>query len=312
MQKLDRLGWAAGVSFTAFGLKIGIRVSAPAVPADLLDCLPPLWQPLRSPLVDHLLSFRLGGSGPRPGSKSFYLIHAGVELVARTLDRGEAFLNLEGELQRFIAANARDRVFIHAGVVEWQGRAIVLPGRSFAGKSTLVKALLAAGARYYSDEYAILDRKGRVHPYPRRLSIRRDGVVRDRPAAADLGRDTGSGPIPVGLVAFTEYRPGGRLAAETTDARPGIVRAGVERVPRSGTVAHRTKSIGEDRGVDAGCAGASRRRGHRGPRDIAFGRTAKDIELVAALVFSSCLNQRKAPNHVPDRQNGPDHDQETG
>jgi hypothetical protein len=104
--------------------------------------------------------------------------------------------------------NARDRVFVHAGVVGWQGRAILLPGRSMAGKSTLVRALLAAGATYYSDEFAVLDAKGRVHPFPRRLSLRRPGMLSDRPHAADLGAATGSRPLPVGLIVHTEYRPG--------------------------------------------------------------------------------------------------------
>lgn len=208
MEKLDRSGWAAGVSFRAYGLDIGVRVNSAEVPADVLACLPPGWAQRRSPFVDYLLSLRLGGPGPRPGSRNFYLLHAGLEQVARTLNRDEALLALEGELQRYVATRARERVFIHAGVVEWRGRAILLPGRSFAGKSTLVQALLAAGATYYSDEYAVLDRRGRVHPYPRRLSLRREGVVRDRPTAAEVGARTGVGPIPVGLVVFTEYRPG--------------------------------------------------------------------------------------------------------
>jgi len=208
MQKIDRLGWAAGVSFTSFGLKVGVRVNSPELPADVLSCLPPGWRPAGSPYVDYLLSLRLGGDGPRPGSKSYYLLRAGLRQVVRTLDRTEALLALEGEIQRYVAAHARDRAFIHAGVVAWKGRAIVLPGRTFAGKSTLVRALLSAGATYYSDEYAVLDRKGCVHPYPRRLSLRRDATAPDRPQAADLGATTGTQPIPVGLVVFTEYRPG--------------------------------------------------------------------------------------------------------
>ena len=51
-----------------------------------------------------------------------------------------------------------------AGVVGWENRAIVMPGASFAGKTTLVRAWLEAGATYYSDEFAVLDRAGRVHP----------------------------------------------------------------------------------------------------------------------------------------------------
>ena len=40
------------------------------------------------------------------------------------------------------------------------------------GKTTLVKALVEAGATYYSDEFAVLDKEGQVQPYPVPLSIR--------------------------------------------------------------------------------------------------------------------------------------------
>src|SRR5262245_26188291 len=208
MQKIDRLGWAAGVCFEAYGLKIGVRVNAPEVPEDVLSCLPPEWRPLDTPFVDYLLSVRLGGPGPRAGSKSFFLVHAGLTLVARTLVRAEAMAALENNLQMYVASNAHDRVFVHAGVVEWQGRGIVMPGMPFAGKSTLVNALLAAGATYYSDEYAVLDRRGRVYPYARRLSLRQPGASANRPTATELGAKTGRRPIPVGLIVATEYRPG--------------------------------------------------------------------------------------------------------
>ena len=43
-------------------------------------------------------------------------------------------------------------------IVTWgRGRAIVIPGRTFSGKSTLVAELVRAGATYYSDEYAVED-----------------------------------------------------------------------------------------------------------------------------------------------------------
>ena len=53
-----------------------------------------------------------------------------------------------------------------------RGEVVVLLGRNGAGKSTLVAALVAAGARYYSDEFAPLDATGRVHPYRCDLNIR--------------------------------------------------------------------------------------------------------------------------------------------
>jgi hypothetical protein len=90
----------------------------------------------------------------------------------------------------------------------------VLPGPSHAGKTTLVAALLRAGATYFSDEYAVLDRRGRVHPYPRPLRIRVDGDVSvDEVPAATLGRGPGSRPLPIGMVALLGYRPRRRWRA---------------------------------------------------------------------------------------------------
>ena len=70
---------------------------------------------------------------------------------------------LESDLQLHVAEQARRRLFVHAGVVGWKGRAIVIPGRSFTGKTTLVAELVRAGASYYSDEYALIDSRGKIH-----------------------------------------------------------------------------------------------------------------------------------------------------
>jgi hypothetical protein len=89
------------------------------------------------------------------------------------------------------------------------GRGILLPGRSFAGKSMLVRELVQAGAQYYSDEYAVLDVAGAVHPYPRPLAIRnqRGTGVTKHPVTNAVG--AGGDPLPVGLVVMSEFRSGG-------------------------------------------------------------------------------------------------------
>ena len=127
------------------------------------------------------------------------------------MDLDKTLEALESELRLNVAAAARRRVFVHAGVVAWRGRAIVLPGRSFSGKTTLVAELLRARAVYYSDEFAVLDERGRVHPFPKPLSIREEGggTVRNCPAEA-LGSRQGVKPLPIGLVALSEFRPGMR------------------------------------------------------------------------------------------------------
>ena len=59
-----------------------------------------------------------------------------------------------------------------------------------------MKALLRAGATYYSDEYALLDESGRVHPFARKLSLRQpDGARPLRCTANELGAPTGTEPL---------------------------------------------------------------------------------------------------------------------
>lgn len=77
------------------------------------------------------------------------------------------------KLQLLIALNAAPKyIFLHAGAVTLGGRAVLFPGSTHSGKSTLTKAFLDAGARYLSDDCAVIGKDGRVHPYPVRLKLR--------------------------------------------------------------------------------------------------------------------------------------------
>ncbi|MFQ5946532.1 MAG: hypothetical protein ACE5NC_09850, partial [Anaerolineae bacterium] len=174
----------------------------------LPDFLPPQRKPVRSPGVKRLYSLVVGGAGPRPNIRRFNVLYANAARVARTMELREVLDTLESDLQLYVAERARRRLFVHAGVVGWRGRAIVIPGRSFSGKSTLVAALVRSGATYYSDEYAVFDAQGRVHPYLKPLSIR-EGEARPRKfRPAELGGFLGLEPLPVGLVVVTSYRAG--------------------------------------------------------------------------------------------------------
>jgi hypothetical protein len=85
-------------------------------------------------------------------------------VVATKMTLPVALHVLDAQLRARIAYAAPDRIFVHAGVVAVGDRAILLPGMSFAGKSTLVAALVSTGATYLSDEFAVLDAAGLVHP----------------------------------------------------------------------------------------------------------------------------------------------------
>ena len=126
----------------------------------------------------------------RTGDSDLCSLSDGDQPVASSKNSHPVFNALEWEIHRFLAERAPDRIFVHAGVVEWQGKAIVVPGQSFSGKSTLVAAFVRAGCRYLSDEYAILDSEGLCHAHPRDLSLRIEGRVERKPIG-ELGGRTG-------------------------------------------------------------------------------------------------------------------------
>lgn len=66
----------------------------------------------------------------------------------------------------------RDFLLIHSGAVSVGGRGVLVPATMDTGKSTLVTALLHAGAAYLSDELAAIDPVTRnVYAYPKRITL---------------------------------------------------------------------------------------------------------------------------------------------
>jgi hypothetical protein len=128
-------------------------------------------------------------------------------VAALTLPHTEALAeHIERDLHHWLATYTRGYLFVHAGCVGWRGRAIVIPGRSHAGKTTLTRALLDAGAVYYSDDYAVIAPDGSIYPFPRRLQVRPDPpgpAHRIDPFAGSW--QVGHEPIRAALVAALQY-----------------------------------------------------------------------------------------------------------
>ncbi|HKV39826.1 MAG TPA: hypothetical protein VJX67_11490 [Blastocatellia bacterium] len=186
--------------------------------------------------MDRLYSLTAGGGGPRPGVRRLSLLYGDIIRIARSANLEDVLETLESDVQLFVAETARKRLFIHAGVVGWNGRAVIVPGRSFSGKSTLVSELVRAGATYYSDEYAVLDPKGRVHPFPKPLTLRKNGgdERQTKVPVELLGGSTGSKPLAVGLVVISHYKEDARWRPQPLSAGRGVLEILANAVPARG------------------------------------------------------------------------------
>ena len=177
-----------------------------------LRCTPALVTAVRrqlSPWIDRdtgpvHLCLRISGGSADSGSTG-YVVRDHRQILVTAASVEELMAGLQGWLDREVTRRAMHLTPIHAGVVASGGRAILLPAPSGSGKSTLVAALIARGARYYSDELALLDQRGWVHPYPRHLVIR-DGRGMGQPTAPRaFGARSGIAALPVSLILDLRY-----------------------------------------------------------------------------------------------------------
>ena len=194
----------------SFGVVIGLR--GPSRIGRIVAGLLPSARECRPTTEDitYELRERTGGSG----TLGYEAWRADGTLVTRAREPEVVAQSLASELHFEIASRSVDYVFVHAGVVGWNDRAIVFPGRSMSGKTTLVAELLRQGATYYSDEYAVFDREGAVHPYARGLRMRSPDGQASISSPGDFTRQIGTSAIPLGVVAVLRFETGSSLLAE--------------------------------------------------------------------------------------------------
>jgi hypothetical protein len=192
----------------------GVRVAVASSDRDVFDRLVALIPP-GTPPCDPAAATRFGVMSV--GDDAWQVVAPAITTPALS-DIALAVSMLDTALRDHVIEHARDKVFIRAGAVAYCGRAILVPGRSFSGKTTLVAALVRAGAEYYSDELAVLDEHGLVHPYARPLAVRVGDLNGPPPR-----RSAGAEPVPVALVAATDYRPGATFAPERRSAAQGML-----------------------------------------------------------------------------------------
>jgi hypothetical protein len=188
----------ASLVFESFGLVAEVACDDPGLLDASLGMLPPGWQQVsRAPTTRFGLTTR--------GAITL----DGVEMH-RASDHRTSLLQLGALVRHHLASQAPEHVFIHAGVVEIDGRAVLIPGVSQSGKTTLVAALVDLGATYCSDEYAVVDAKGMIHPFAKPLSIRPlDGTGLGDPVEPPPAQ-VATRPLSSGVIVLTSYKPGAR------------------------------------------------------------------------------------------------------
>ncbi len=192
-------------SISAYGVRIDFHLPCALIAELPSPVIPGAVDDDRSS-ADATVSVKL--SRDAEGEPIFELMENGVSL-AKEASATVASHMVESWAQLTVATMAKDLIFVHAAVVGWKNKAIVVPGRTLSGKSTLAMALAEAGAEYYSDEYAIFDPEGKVHPYWRLPKIKGDSGY--KVARLLKGGDlTGPPPVPLplGWVLISYYDPG--------------------------------------------------------------------------------------------------------
>jgi len=139
----------------------------------------------------------------------------------------------ETETEDILAAVTRAAVtvtsslLVHAGAVVHRGRALLFPGESGTGKSTMTAACVRAGMPYLTDEMVVFDLQDDAHitAWPRPLMLTSwsstqfglpvgSGTAKTVVPPADLGAAVEAGPVGVGHVVVV------RVGAECDAVEP--------------------------------------------------------------------------------------------
>jgi hypothetical protein len=223
-EKLDDLAWPYVFSVICFGVRIAVRSNDRGLLEQLRSILPVHAKQYNGKVVDQYFSAVLGGRAEGSRVRKFHLLYRNHENIFRDREIDDIFDVFERSFRFVVASLAPRRTFVHAGAVGWKGHAILIPGKTLSGKTTLTAELVRAGATYLSDEFAVLDPDGRVHPYLKPLSLRARPIDRqvETPVAA-LGGKAETRPLPVGLVVMSTYRDGGHWRPRTLTPGKGAL-----------------------------------------------------------------------------------------
>lgn len=203
---LQKIRWKYILKIECLGVKIGIRSNNYSIfkniKGNLNEILPISWEEISETEVEHWISIIKGEELPKE-----FTVYKDLEFVARNTLEDVIYDLIVSKIRATVAEFASEYVFLHAGVASWKGKAIIIPAKSHAGKTTLVLELVKRNCEYLSDEFAVIDKNGYVYPFPKKLSVR--GII-DEHRQLDVSIEEYGGvacqkPIPAGYILVTKY-----------------------------------------------------------------------------------------------------------
>ncbi len=197
---LDRVEWLDEFAFECLGVPIAVRSSDLEWLDAMRDLLPPGSKATGA--SDPLVEYSLVKEGDT------YVFYRGEKHRRQSTKLSRICRSLELEFHKGVGRNAEGRLFVHAGAVGWNGGGIVIPSRTHRGKTSLVEAMIRRGATYFTDDWAVFDTEGRLHPYAKPLMVRHPETGTTNKSVEEVGGTIAGGPAPVRLVVLTKYREG--------------------------------------------------------------------------------------------------------
>lgn len=208
---LEKRNWRHELKIECFGVKIGVRSNNLAlfnkIKNNLSEILPVEWSEIEETSVEHWVSIIKGEDKPKE-----ITVYKDEEFAGRNFSADVIYDLIVSKIRATIAEFASEYVFLHAGVVSRDGKAIIIPGKSRAGKTTLVLELIKRNCDYFSDEFAVIDKNGLVYPFPKKVSVR--GIIDEHRqldiSVSEYGGKIGKKPVPAGYILITDYSEGKR------------------------------------------------------------------------------------------------------
>ena len=228
----NRMGDIAPVVFAkklAQGITLGLPPFAVRVQSPL-----PVFSPTFQALYAHYPVYdddtaadfviRVAGTG---GLRRFYgrqaMAYINTPPPYIPLPEHMAPLMFEQALNWCVATRTFTHLLLHAAVVEKDGKAVIIPGQSGQGKSTLCAALVTQGWRHLSDEFALLDpQTGDITAHPRPISLKNESIAAMRDWAPDHVMSEPLTGTPKGTVAYIQPTRAA-LEAASRPATPAAV-----------------------------------------------------------------------------------------